>query len=132
MNEILRLMFLVITYYICTLHTHMNTHLYPIAFDYWFESHNCRSVCGLNCSRRIKSQSTQIQAYIHTYVRMHLHTYIYRPVLQIYLLAYVHIYLYLYHHANIFTLYFYYFFVYMYMHTTVWRVRQSLIGFLFL
>lgn len=84
-------MFLVITYYICTLHTHTNIHLYPIAFDYWFESHNCRSVCSLNCSRRIKSQSTQTLAHIHMYVRMHLHTYIYRPVLQMYLLAYVYI-----------------------------------------
>lgn len=91
MNEILRLMFLVITYYICTLHTHTNIHLYPIAFDYWFESHNCRSVCSLNCSRRIKSQSTQTLAHIHMYVRMYLQTYIYRLVLQMYLLAYVYI-----------------------------------------
>lgn len=92
MNEILRLMFLVITYYIYTLHTHMNIHLYPIAFDYRFESHNCWSVCSLNCSRRIKTQSTQTLAHIHMYVRcIYIHTFIDLCCKCMYLLAYVYI-----------------------------------------
>lgn len=83
-------MFLVITYYICTLHTHTNIHLYPIAFDYWFESHNCRSVCSLNCSRRIKSQSTQTLAHIHMYVRcIYIHTFIDLCCKCIYLRTYI-------------------------------------------